>query len=125
MEAHTGLFDLLVGGLCEIGAIMACREAVTIGGKIAIGRLSLLRALIHNLDRAGVMDGGVMDCFFGGRGDVATFSDMPKEPIPQVHRHLLLFVPLRFYHTCSRLFDLHQNFSRRLGRYLAHGNYAS
>ena len=39
MEARVGLFDLLVGGLCETRAVMACREAVTIGGKIAIGRL--------------------------------------------------------------------------------------
>ena len=39
MEARAGLFDLLVGGLCETGAVMAHREAVTIGGKIAIGRL--------------------------------------------------------------------------------------
>ena len=34
------------------------------------------------------MDGGVMDCFFDERGDVATFSDAPKEPIPQVRRPL-------------------------------------
>ena len=39
MEARVGLFDLLVRGLCETGAVMARREAVTIGGKIAIGRL--------------------------------------------------------------------------------------
>ena len=71
------------------------------------------------------MDGGVMDCFFGARGDVATFSDAPKEPIPQVRRPLLLPVPLSFCHTCSELFDLHQNFSRRVGRYLVQGNYAS
>ena len=39
MEARAGLFNLLVGGLCETGAVMACREAITIGEKIAIGRL--------------------------------------------------------------------------------------
>ena len=39
MEARAGLFDILVGGLCETGVVMARREAVTIGGKIAIGQL--------------------------------------------------------------------------------------